>query len=112
MRPPTTIPEPAEGAAVAASVRRWAVSVGTRREWSGGRRGRKEFTTSVHESLFERGIFKPIERATSDEENVGAGRYQGLVGAIEFPEAAFGAGAGDGVTHGRPGGDHAEAGWD
>jgi len=110
MRPPATSPDARAGVGQAASMKRWAVSVGTRRDWNGGRRGREEFTTSVPKFLFERGKFKPIEHSAGYEEDVGAGRDQGLVAAIKLPQATFGAGAGDGVAHGGARGDHAKAG--
>jgi len=44
-------------------------------------RGREEFATSVHESLFERGIFKPIERTSGDKEQIGAAGHQALMSA-------------------------------
>lgn len=55
-------------------------------------------------------MFKPIERATGDEDEIEAGREAGLVGAKGLAQATFGVGAGDGVAHGGAGGDEAGAG--
>lgn len=79
-------------------------------DWnSGGKRGKKA-TAEVDESLVERGWFKPIEGAAGDENEVEAGRESQLMGAKALAEAAFGAGAGDGVADGGAGGDEAGAG--
>lgn len=55
-------------------------------------------------------MFKPIERAAGHEDKIDVGREGGLVGAEALAEAAFGAGAGDGVAHRGAGGDETGAG--
>ena len=60
--------------------------------------------------MFDLAILKPIERVAGDEEQIVTGGDEGLVVAKDLAEAAFGAGALDGVADGGTGGDHAETG--
>lgn len=72
--------------------------------------GREKFAAGVHEFPFDLAIFKPIERAARDQKEIMAGGHKFLVVAKNFAQAAFGAGAHNGVAHGNAGGDHAQAG--
>jgi hypothetical protein len=72
--------------------------------------GRKHFTTSVGESPFYLAIFKPIERATGNEQQIVAGGHALLLVTERLAKAAFGAGALDGIADGGAGSDHADAG--
>jgi hypothetical protein len=72
--------------------------------------GRKNFAAGVHELSFDLGIFKPIERAAGDEQEIMAGGHKFLMVAKNFAKAAFGAGAPDGVADGGAGSHHAQAG--
>jgi hypothetical protein len=73
--------------------------------------GRREnLAAGVHELPFDLAILKPIERAACDKEKIMAGGHKFLMVAKNFAQAAFGAGALDGVAHGYPGGDYAQAG--
>jgi hypothetical protein len=71
---------------------------------------REKFAAGVHEFPFDLAILKPIERAAGDKEEIMAGGHKFLMVAKNFAQAAFGAGAQDGVAHGDAGGDHAQAG--
>ncbi len=85
-----------------------AVSVGTRENRRDGRRGWEDFTTSVAESLFNHGIFKPIEHAAGDKQDIGARGNETLLGAKDLAETPLSAGAGDGVANRGTGGDYAK----
>jgi len=78
--------------------------------WRSGGTIWEEFTAKGRKSLLQGGVFKPIERTTGYEDKINVGREGGLVSAETLAEAAFGAGAGDGVADGRAGGDEAGAG--
>lgn len=54
-------------------------------------------------------MFKPIERAAGDEDDIETGRERGLMGAKLLAQAALGASARHGVAHGGTGRDEARA---
>ena len=72
--------------------------------------GRENLAAGVRELSFDLGIFKPIERAAGDEQEIMAGGHKFLMIAKNFAQAAFGAGALHGVADGGAGSDHTQAG--
>ncbi len=97
-------------ARVARSVAGAAAEVGVGVDWRSGGTRREEFPAKSRKSLLQGGVFKPIERATGDEDEIEAGREGGLVGAKPLAEAAFGAGARAGEGGGAGGGGGGETG--